>query len=643
MDSVLSTIRSPHDLQGLSLRQLEQLAAEIRETLCRIARTRTAHFASNLGVVELAIALHTTFDFSHDRLIWDTGHQIYPHKMLTGRYPQIDTIRIRGGLMGYPNPAESLYDLFMTGHAGASVATALGLQCGDDLLRPDENRHSVAVIGDGAFPSGIVFEALNHLGGLKKKKLTVILNDNKMSICPRVGGLAEYLDRLRVASFYTGLKSEIQKFLNHMPLLGDPVERFLGQTKDAIKAGLLGGMLFEELGCHYLGPVDGHNLRQLQKYLTMARNFDGPVLLHIVTEKGHGFRPAVEDPVIFHTPTPSRFPDENGSSGKPKSTKSYTWVAREAILEAMRAHPQVATITAAMCQGNMLEPVREEFPKRFFDVGICESHAVAFAAGLAKTGMRPIVDIYSTFLQRSYDQIFQEVSLQNLPVTMMLDRAGLAGPDGPTHHGVFDLTYLRPLPNLVVMAPGDAAELPLMLRFALEHDAPVAIRYPKAPAVTLERTPDPIELGTAETLHWGADGMLLACGSMVEPCMEASRLLANDGLDVGVINARFIKPLDTKTLLKAIAQSPLVLTVEEGALMGGFGAAVLEAASDAGLDTSRLRRLGIPDRYIEHGDRKELLAELGLDAAGIAATCRALANRPPREIVRAQVGQAPRA
>ena len=632
MDSVLSTIRSPQDLQGLSLGQLEQLAAEIREVLCRIARTRTAHFASNLGVVELAIALHRTFDFRQDRLIWDTGHQIYPHKMLTGRYPQIDTIRTRGGLMGYPNPAESPYDLFMTGHAGASVATALGLQCGDDLRRPEENRHAVAVIGDGAFPSGIVFEALNHLGGLKKKKLTVVLNDNKMSICPRVGGLAEYLDRLRVASFYTGLKSEIQKFLNHMPLLGDPVERFLGQTKDAIKAGLLGGMLFEELGCHYLGPVDGHNLKQLQKYLTLARNFDGPVLLHVVTEKGHGFKPAVEDPVFFHTP--SRFPGENGSAAKPKSVKSYTWVAREAILDQMRANPLVTTITAAMCQGNMLEPVREEFPDRFFDVGICESHAVAFAAGLAKTGMRPIVDIYSTFLQRSYDQIFQEVSLQNLPVTLLLDRAGLAGPDGPTHHGVFDLTYLRPLPNLVVMAPGDAAELPLMLEFALTHDAPAALRYPKTAAVTLERTPAPIELGVAETLHEGSDGMLIACGSMLDACLEASKLLKSEGLDVGVINARFVKPLDTKTILNAIAQSPMVLTVEEGSLMGGFGAAVLEAASDAGLDTSRLRRLGIPDRYIEHGDRKELLAELGLDPAGIAAACRTLSARRPREIVR---------
>ncbi|NLX98827.1 MAG: 1-deoxy-D-xylulose-5-phosphate synthase [Rhodopirellula sp.] len=626
MNTLLSSIKSPNDLKGLAHKQLEQLAAEIREALCRIARTRTAHFASNLGVVELALALHTTFDFNYDRLIWDTGHQIYPHKMLTGRYPQIDTIRTRGGLMGYPNPAESPYDLLMTGHAGSSVATALGLKCGDDLFRPDEDRHAVAVIGDGAFPSGIVFEAMNHVGGLKKN-ITVVLNDNKMSICPRVGGLAEYLDRLRMATFYTGLKSEIQRILTHVPLLGDPVERILAQTKDAIKAGLLGGMLFEELGFHYLGPVDGHNIRQMQKYLLMARTFAGPVLLHIVTEKGHGFEPAVVDPVYFHTP--SQFPDGNGSSeagGKPSN--AYTRYARDAIREQMRKNDRVAVITAAMCQGNMLEPIREEFPERFFDVGICESHAVAFAAGLAKTGGRPIVDIYSTFLQRSYDQIFQEVALQDLPVTLMLDRAGLTGPDGPTHHGVFDLTYLRPFPNMVVMAPGDAADLTAMLDFALSHHGPTAIRYPKAPAAMIDRDLMPIELGVAEVLGWGGDGTIIACGALLDNCRKAAEMLREEGMEVGVINARFVKPLDKATILRAVEESPLVVTVEEGALMGGFGSAVLEAASDAGLDTSRIHRLGIPDRFIEHGDRKSLLADLSLDAHGIAATCRRLAGKP---------------
>lgn len=626
MDKILSTISSPHDLKKLSDPELTRLAEEMREALCRLLGTRSAHFASNLGVVELTLALHTTFDFSRDRLIWDTGHQIYPHKMVTGRYDEFSTIRTKGGLMGYPNPAESDYDLFMTGHAGCSVSCALGLKAGDDLLRPTEGRQVVAVVGDGALPSGIVFEALNNTGGLKRN-LIVVLNDNKMSICPRVGGLAEYLDRLRMTSFYTGLKTEIQRLLNYLPVIGDPMERLLGQIRDAMKAGMLGGMLFEELGFNYVGPVDGHNIRQLQKYLNMVRDFDRPVLLHVVTEKGHGFQPAAEDPVFYHAPAP--FTRQNGStvSIKKSSTRTYTLVAREAIHQAMRDDRRVAAITAAMCQGNMLEPVREEFPERFFDVGICESHAVGFAAGLAKVGVRPIVDIYSTFLQRSYDQLFQEVSLQSLPVTLMLDRAGVVGADGPTHHGVFDLTYLRPFPNIAVLAPGDALDLERMLPWAISHDGPVAIRYPKAKAVEIRREPAPVELGTAEVVRHGDDGVLVACGTLLENCVEAADQLAKEGLHLGIINARFVKPLDTRTILGAIEESPLVITVEEGTLMGGFGSAVLEAANDAGLDTSRVRRLGIPDHYVEHGERDELLADLGLDTKGIAEVCRQMVAR----------------
>jgi 1-deoxy-D-xylulose-5-phosphate synthase len=626
MDEMLSKIRSPKDLAGLSHQDLDRLAGEIRETLCRLLGKRTAHFASNLGVVELTLALHTSFDFLHDRLIWDTGHQVYPHKLITGRYQRFGTIRTRAGLMGYPNPAESDYDLFMTGHAGCSVSSGLGLKCADDLLRPGEDRHTVIVIGDGAFSSGIVLEAMNNAGGLKKK-LLVVLNDNKMSICPRVGGMADYLDRLRMSPFYTGLKAEIQRLLNQVPVFGDPVERFLTQTKDAIKAGMLGGMLFEELGFRYIGPVDGHDIRHLQKYLAKVRDFEDPVLLHVVTEKGRGFPPAEEDPVKFHTPAP--FARENGTLVplKRNAATSYTRLAREAIFGAMERDRRVCVITAAMCQGNMLEPVRESFPDRFFDVGICESHAVAFAAGLAKAGMRPIVDIYSTFLQRSYDQIFQEVSLQNLPIVLMLDRAGLTGPDGPTHHGVFDLGYLRPFPNLVVMAPGDAADLAPMLELALSLEGPAAIRYPKCPAESLERFPTPVSLGKAETIETGDDGLIIACGTVLADCHRAIELLHCEGLNVGLINARFVKPLDTDTILSAMETVPFIVTVEEGMLAGGFGSAVLESACDAGLDTTHLRRLGIPDRFVEHGDRAELLAELGLNAEGIAAACRRLAVR----------------
>lgn len=628
MDKLLSTINSPEDLKKLSQQELAQLAVEIREALCRLAATRTAHFASNLGVVELTLALHTTFDFSRDRLIWDTGHQVYAHKMVTGRYDEFHTMRAKGGLMGYPNPAESDYDLFMTGHAGCSIGTALGLKCGDDILRPTEGRHVVAVVGDGAFPCGTIFEAMNNAGGLKKN-LIVILNDNKMSICPRVGGLAESLDRLRMANFYTGLKADVQKILSRVPLVGDPVERFISQIKDAIKAGLLGGMIFEDLGFRYIGPVDGHNIRQLQKYLNMVREFKGPVLLHVVTEKGHGFQPAAEDPTTFHAPAP--FERHNGSVVPVKKAISrppYTQLFRDAMLAQMRTNPKVVAITAAMCQGNMLEPIRDEFPERFFDVGICESHAVAFAGGLAKVGLRPIVDIYSTFMQRAYDQIFQEVSLQNLPVMLLMDRAGLVGADGPTHHGVFDMTYLRPLPNLVVMAPGDAADVAPMFDWALNHDGPIAIRYPKAAAETIDRTAAPIELGQAEVIRWGADGMFIACGTLLSTCVEVADRLAAEGVDFGVINARFVKPLDTATILRAVADCPLVVTVEEGVLMGGFGSAVLEVASQAGLDTGRIRRLGVPDRFVEHGARSELLADLGLDTAGILRSCRQWIEHP---------------
>jgi 1-deoxy-D-xylulose-5-phosphate synthase len=625
MDKLLSTIRLPQDLKTLSYEQLTQLAAEMREAICRLACTRTAHFASNLGVVELTIALHSSFDFSQDRLVWDTGHQVYAHKMLTGRYDEFPTMRAKGGLMGYPNPAESDYDLFMTGHAGCSVATALGLRVGDELVQPDKPRHVVAVIGDGAFPSGIVYEAMNNAGGLKKN-LIVVLNDNKMAICPRVGSLAESLDRLRMNPFYTGLKSEVQKILTHVPVIGDPVERFLSQIKDAVKAGLLGGMFFEDLGFRYIGPVDGHNIRQMQKYLAMVREFKGPVLLHVVTEKGHGFKPAADDPTSFHAPAP--FESSNGEvlEFKASTLPSYSQVVRDTVHARMKTNPKIAAITAAMCQGTMLEPVRDDFPDRFFDVGICESHAVAFAAGLAKAGLRPMVAIYSTFMQRSYDQIFQELALQNLPVTLLLDRSGLSGPDGPTHHGVFDISYLRSFPNMAVMAPGDAADVAAMIDLALELSCPTAIRYAKADAALIDRPVTPMELGKAEVLRWGRDGMIVACGSMLAPSVEAADRLAVEGLDIGLINARFVKPLDAETILRAVAESPFVVTVEEGALMGGFGSAVLEAACDARLDASRLLRLGVPDQFIEHGTRDELLADLGLDADGIAKSCRNMAE-----------------
>ena len=628
MTDILKTITSAEDLNGLSLPQLKGLAAEIRDVLCNLVSTRSAHFASNLGVVELCIALHAEYDFRRDRLIWDTGHQVYPHKLVTGRYPQFGTMRTKGGLMGYPNPNESEYDLFMTGHAGCSVSTVLGLKSGDDLM-DEPDRRAVAVIGDGAFPSGIVYEALNNIGGLQKKVL-VILNDNKMSICPRVGGVANYLDRLRTAPFYTGLKEEVVKMLNRVPVFGDPAERFLAQVKEAAKAGLHGGMLFEELGLRYIGPIDGHDIGVLRKYLRMVKDFEEPVLLHVVTEKGHGFKPAAEDPVFYHTPPTFRREEDRAIPHPKASTPTYTNVVRDAIAENMRKDKHVTVMTAAMCQGNKLEPIRDEFPEQFFDTGICESHTVAFAAGQAKSGLRPIVDIYSTFLQRSYDQIFQEVALQNLPVVFTMDRAGLTGPDGATHHGVFDISYMRIFPNMVVMAPGDAVDIKQMLDLSLNIQFPSSIRYPKTSATTIDGNRTDVEFGKAERLRSGNDGTIVCCGTQLPDCLTAADRLQNDGLDLGVINARFVKPLDKEMILDAVANSPFVVTVEEGALAGGFGSAVLEAASEARLDTSNLIRLGIPDEFIEHGERAELLADLGLDAAGIARTCREAANKRDR-------------
>ena len=624
MKKILPTIESPKQLHPMTTAELEQVADEIRETLCNLLSLRAAHFASNLGVVELTLALHSTFDFLKDRLIWDTGHQIYPQKLITGRYDEFHTIRTKGGLMGYPNPNESDYDLFMTGHAGCSVSTVVGLRSGDDVQGNTDN-HSVAVIGDGAFPSGIVFEALNNASFLKSKML-VILNDNEMSICPRVGGIASYLDRLRSNPLYTGVKGEVVNLLNKVPVFGDPAERLLFQIKEGVKAGLHGGMMFEDFGFKYFGPIDGHNVAVLKKYLKMVKDIEGPVILHVITNKGHGFKPAAEDPVYFHTPPAFEL---EGDQPVPKSkggAKSYTNHARDAIADQMEHNDKVTVITAAMCQGNKLEPVRERFPDRFFDVGICESHAVAFAAGQAKTGLRPIVDIYSTFLQRSYDQIFQEVCLQNLPVTFMMDRGGLTAADGPTHHGTFDFGYMRIFPNITVMAPGDANDIGAMLDFALSLDGPASMRYPKDTAMEITREIQPVEMGKAEVLSWGTDGNIFCAGTPLANCIDAAAKLREEGLDVGVVNARFVKPIDEEVVRRALTETGFVVTVEEAMLMGGYGSAVLESVNDMRLDASRIHRIGIPDKFVEHASRDELFEMLRLDAKGIAQTCREAAK-----------------
>jgi len=624
---LLSQIESPADLHRLTDQQLGQLSQEIRDELVRVLSIRPAHFASNLGVVELCLALHLTYDFTRDRLIWDTGHQIYPHKMITGRYKDFSTIRTKGGIMGYPNPHESPYDLFMTGHAGSSISTVSGLKAADDL-QGETDRHAIAVIGDGALVSGIVFEALNNIAGLNQNTL-VILNDNKMSICPRTGGVAKYLDQCRMTSLYRGSKKGVNFLLSKIPVLGDLAHSALEQVRDGLKACFKDGMLFEEMGFRYFGPVDGHDLPGLRRILRDLKGQKGPILLHVLTEKGHGVPQASADPVVYHTPPvfAKVGPERTIIELKRGGSKAYTDVMSAAIEQSIRDNPKVAVLTAAMCQGNKLEAIRDAFPDRFFDVGICESHAVAFAGGMAKSGMRPIVDIYSTFLQRSFDQIFQEVALQNLPVTFTLDRAGLTGADGPTHHGVFDIPYMRLFPNMTVMAPGDERDLAPMLRFALAQPGPVSLRYPKAPAEKVERDFAPVEQGRAEVIDWGEDGALIAFGTLLSNCVAAAKVLRDEGINVGVINARFVKPLDKETILRAVEQLPFVITVEEGTLEGGFGSAVLEAANAAGLDAQNVTRLGLPDQFVEHAERNELLADLGLDVKGLCEAVRRAIGR----------------
>ena len=622
MSALLSRIASPADLHGLNPDQLEQLAQDMRDELVRVLSIRPAHFASNLGVVELCLALHLNYDFARDRLIWDTGHQIYPHKLITGRFERFDTIRTRGGLMGFPNPEESPYDLFVTGHAGCSVSTALGLKAGDDLLG-HADRHSVAVIGDGALVSGIVFEAFNNVAAAGKNFL-VVLNDNKMSICPRTGSLAQYLDQARMSKTYQGTKKSISALIKGLPF-GEAAHGALEQLRDGLKGAMMGeGVLFEQFGFRYFGPVDGHDLPALTRTLREIKKQTGPVLLHVLTEKGHGVPQACQDPVTYHAPPVFEKigPDREILSLRRGGAKAYTDAVSAAIHDAMARDKRVAVLTAAMCQGNKLEKVREAYPERFYDVGICESHAVAFAAGMAKAGAKPIVDVYSTFLQRSFDQIFQEVALQNLPVTFAIDRGGLTGPDGPTHHGTYDIPYMRLFPNLVVMAPGDEADVAPMLRFALDCGKPASLRYPKANLEKVGRDVAPVELGKAEVHSWGDDGAFVAFGTLFPACVEAARRLADEGLDFGVINARFCKPLDREAILRAVADLPAVVTVEEGTLEGGFGSAVLEAANAAGLDTRGVVRLGLPDRFVQHGERGELLAEVGLDVEGLMRSAR---------------------
>jgi 1-deoxy-D-xylulose-5-phosphate synthase len=621
MSTLLDKIKLPDTLKELSTKQLEQLAAEIRRKIIEVTALTGGHVASSLGAVELTLALHACFDSPRDKIVWDVGHQAYAHKILTGRLDSFPTLRQGGGISGFPNAQESAHDLFTVGHASTSIAQALGLVKARDLAR--EKHAVIAVIGDGSLSGGLAYEAMNNVNGLKSN-LIVILNDNEMSINKNVGSIANYLTQVSTSDAYIELRNRIEKLVKRIPRVGISMFEAARKLKDRTKHIVVSfkvDVIFEELGFKYFGPIDGHNIPLLISTLHHAREVAGPVMIHVLTKKGKGYPPAEKDPTRFHGTGP--FEIESGKPLNGNGKVTYTQAFGKALAELAERDPKVVGVTAAMLDGTGLEDFAAAFPDRFFDVGIAEEFAVTFAGALAKGGFKPVVAIYSTFLQRAYDEIVHDVCLQNLPVTFAVDRGGIVGEDGATHNGILDLAYLRSIPNLTVMAPGDETELRKMLAFALSHNSPVAFRYPRGSAVPLEQRSSPeIALGKGEVVNKSkilnpkSKQCIIAIGSMVGPAIEAAGMLEKDQIAVTVINARFVKPLDRELILQAAKDSGLLVTVEEGGLEGGFGSAVLELLEQEQVN-AKVLRLGLPNSFIEHGKREEVLAKYGLTAEGI--------------------------
>ncbi|SDD36602.1 1-deoxy-D-xylulose-5-phosphate synthase [Sporomusa acidovorans DSM 3132] len=613
---MLDSINGPQDIKHFSMAQLEKLAGEIRELLIHTVASNGGHLAPNLGVVELTLALHKMFDSPKDKIVWDVGHQAYVHKILTGRRATFSTLRSVDGISGFPKRCESPHDVFGAGHSSTSISSAVGIALARDLS--GEKYNVIAVIGDGSLTGGEAYEALNHAGHLGIN-LTVILNDNEMSIAKNVGAISEYLAKMRTAPTYSKVKRDIDFLLRSIPAIGDSVAKTVERLKGSLKYLLVPGILFEELGFTYFGPIDGHNIPSIMEVLDKTKSIKGPVIVHIVTHKGKGYQPAETNPDKFHGVGP--FCVETGAVIKPNGKPpAYTQIFGNAIVKLAEHNPDIVAITAAMPDGTGLQNFATRYPKRFFDVGIAEQHAVTMAAGLATQGKHPIVAIYSTFMQRAYDQILHDVCLQNLPVTFVLDRAGIVGEDGPTHHGVFDYSFLRHIPNIIVMAPKDENELQHMLYSATEMNAPVAIRYPRGSGVgvNLQSEFTKLEIGKSEILHAGKDVVLFAVGAMVEPCRQAAELLADKEIAAGVVNSRFIKPLDGTMIRQAARDTGIIVTVEDNVVAGGFGSAVLEYINSQNLNWVKILRLGLPDKFIEHGPRSYLLHKYALDAQGIA-------------------------
>ena len=611
----LDTINSPADLRKVPVEDLPILAEEIRERILEVVSHTGGHLASNLGIVELTIALHYIFNAPDDRIIWDVGHQAYVHKILTGRRKMFHTLRQHNGISGFPRPDESRYDTLNVGHSGTSLSAALGLvEARDKTNRRDK---VIVVIGDGSMTAGMVFEGLNHAGDLKKD-IIVLLNDNEMSISRNVGAISSYLSKIITGEFYTRVKKETEHLIKNIPRIGAPMLKVAKKAEESVK-GLVGpGTLFEELGFKYLGPIDGHRFDHLFPTLENIKRLNGPVLVHVVTKKGKNYPPAEKDPASFHGVSP--FDIKTGFPLKRSTIPTYTKVFGQTLIRLAEMDKRIVAISAAMPEGTGLSSFAEKFPDRFYDVGIAEQHGVTFAAGLATGGFHPVVAIYSTFLQRAYDQIVHDVCLQNLPVTFAIDRAGIVGEDGPTHHGTFDISYLRHIPNIVMMAPKDEDELQHMLYTSVNHAGPSAIRYPRGTGIGVDITGkfNPLEIGKCEVILEGMDVAIIALGSRVYPSIEAAEILKKNGIDAAVINARFVKPLDETLILELAYKCGYIITLEEGSLAGGFGSAVLEMLERNGVTGIHVKRIGIPDKFIEHGSIKELHRIYGLDAEGIA-------------------------
>lgn len=623
-DTLLSHISSPADLRKLSFEQLEKLADEVRDRVIEVVSRNGGHLASNLGIAELTIALHYVFDFPTDRLLWDVGHQCYAHKLLTGRAEKFDTLRQGGGISGFPSPGESDYDLFYTGHAGTAISTAAGLAWGDKAQGRDD-RKCVAVVGDASIVNGLSIEGLNN-AALLNRQFLVILNDNSMAIDRTCGALAVALEKVRMAPKYADLKSSTETLLKKFPLGGE-ITGALKHIREGLRTTLHGPRVFETLGFNYFGPIGGHDIGTLIRVLQRMKELNRPVVLHVHTEKGRGCQYAVEDPTRFHSPSAHSI--TNGQAVFKKSERpAWTQSFADILIKKAQAEPRIVAITAAMPDGTGLAKFREKFPDRMIDVGISEEHAIASAAGMAKAGMIPVVAIYSTFMQRAFDQVFQELALQGLHVILCMDRAGLVGSDGAVHHGLTDVSFMRALPGMTLLAPATEAELNAAMDYALQCTGPVAMRYPRdlIPAGSPATCP-PFVTGKARVMREGGDVSLVCYGAIVNEALAAAELLAQDGIEAQVVNARFTKPLDEEMLCEIISAGRPMLTIEDHSIAGGFGSAVLELAAAKGLDASKVKLLGVGDKFIPHDTRTAQLAAAGLDAQGIAAAAKKSLNR----------------